>query len=210
MSMVNSISISNFWPYLHLQMSVAIWCWAFSSHSPTKKELFTCCASILGLFIGTKALIWVDINARIYSKFYFLIHMIITFIIQLRFTFSHMCTRSHTCTLKSTHTHRLISTHSRVTLHSTVANVIGEGIPAVIGGAAAVFPDSNLSYYNIYFLGGFDSMMHGTMVKARLPTDLCTLHSDRTVCLENVGCAACEDRYNVTWCYTNEDPYRFE
>ena len=85
----------------------------------------------------------------------------------------------------------------------------GEGIPAVIGPAAVTTTDGQFN--DIYFMGGFNGLSHGSLVKLTLPYDLCTLSQNERACLNQLGCAACIDEdTNITYCYTNEDPTRFE
>ena len=75
--------------------------------------------------------------------------------------------------------------------------VYGDGIPAVIGGAAIV---SKLD--DIYVVAGFNSLSHGTVTRLRLPPDLCRLQTVAETCLNQSGCMACTDHLtNTTYCY---------
>ena len=89
------------------------------------------------------------------------------------------------------------------------SDVIGDGIPAVIGPAAVTMVTGGFN--DIYFIGGFNGLSHGSLMKLMLPHDLCTLSRDERACLHVLGCAACIDEdTNITYCYTNKDPARFE
>ena len=79
----------------------------------------------------------------------------------------------------------------------TDAKVFGDGIPAVVGGAAIVSERGD-----IYFVAGFNSLSHGTVTRLSLPVDLCQLQTSTNDCLNQSGCAACIDDTNATYCYT--------
>ncbi len=93
----------------------------------------------------------------------------------------------------------------------TVEKVYGEGIPPVIGPAAVSIASSGSDHNDIYVMAGFNSISHGSLVRLRIPKDLCYLQTDKNSCTSMLGCAACLDEdANITYCYTNDDPARFE
>ncbi len=87
----------------------------------------------------------------------------------------------------------------------------GPGIQSVIGPAAMATTDTDLGTESIYVMGGFDNLAHGRITEMTIPSDLCQLIQDAEECVAVLGCAACVDTaINKTYCYTNEDPARFE
>ena len=81
----------------------------------------------------------------------------------------------------------------------------------MIGAAAVLAANMSSDFQEIFVVGGFNGISHGTITHLRIPNDLCTLLTTKESCLANLGCAACVDEdHNVTYCYTNRDVPRFE
>nr|XP_006816134.1 PREDICTED: multiple epidermal growth factor-like domains protein 8-like [Saccoglossus kowalevskii] len=74
--------------------------------------------------------------------------------------------------------------------------VIGEPMKPTVSSAAVAIGN------DIYIMGGFNGITHGTLVQLTLPDDLCTLHSTTIGCLQSHGCSACVSS-NTTACFSN-------